>query len=169
MPIHFTDRRLGKSKLSLKEQLRYLQHLRRLYIHRYGLWSHIAQFLLVGLSGLCINLLILTALLALAVPGKIAAAIAIALSVLWNFGLNRRFSFSYARGGSIVRQFVAFVATCAVGAGVNYAVTLAVWDVFRYKQVAASIGVIAGTVFNFVGSRYVVFRARHLSRRASQR
>ncbi len=36
IPIHFTDRRLGQSKLSLKEQLRYLEHLRRLYVHRFG-------------------------------------------------------------------------------------------------------------------------------------
>ncbi len=36
IPIHFTERRFGKSKLSLKEQLRYLQHLRRLYMFKYG-------------------------------------------------------------------------------------------------------------------------------------
>ena len=36
IPIHFSDRRFGRSKLSLKEQLRYLQHLRRLYIFKYG-------------------------------------------------------------------------------------------------------------------------------------
>ncbi len=31
VPIHFADRQLGKSKLSLKEQLNYLRHLWRLY------------------------------------------------------------------------------------------------------------------------------------------
>jgi dolichol-phosphate mannosyltransferase len=35
VPIHFADRKLGSSKLSFKEQIRYLQHLRRLYVHRY--------------------------------------------------------------------------------------------------------------------------------------
>jgi dolichol-phosphate mannosyltransferase len=34
IPIHFADRRHGRSKLTLGEQLRYLQHLRRLYSHR---------------------------------------------------------------------------------------------------------------------------------------
>ena len=52
VPIHFSDRRLGKSKLSLKEQLRYLKHIRRLYNYKYGTWSHLAQFLVVGASGL---------------------------------------------------------------------------------------------------------------------
>src|SRR5262249_7023890 len=32
VPIHFADRKFGSSKLSFKEQLRYIQHLRRLYI-----------------------------------------------------------------------------------------------------------------------------------------
>lgn len=34
IPIHFADRRLGKSKLSLREQVNYLRHLARLYAFR---------------------------------------------------------------------------------------------------------------------------------------
>lgn len=34
VPIHFSHRRFGKSKLSFKEQLKYLQHLRHLYIYK---------------------------------------------------------------------------------------------------------------------------------------
>jgi dolichol-phosphate mannosyltransferase len=34
VPIHFADRRLGTSKLSVREQLNYLRHLRRLYAYR---------------------------------------------------------------------------------------------------------------------------------------
>jgi len=34
VPIHFADRRLGRSKLNLREQINYLRHLRRLYAHR---------------------------------------------------------------------------------------------------------------------------------------
>jgi dolichol-phosphate mannosyltransferase len=40
IPIHFDNRRYGESKLSFSEQLRYLKHLRRLYIYKYGTWSH---------------------------------------------------------------------------------------------------------------------------------
>jgi dolichol-phosphate mannosyltransferase len=35
VPIHFEDRKHGTSKLSFKEQLRYLQHLGRLFVYRY--------------------------------------------------------------------------------------------------------------------------------------
>ena len=36
VPIHFEDRRFGDSKLTLTQQLLYLQHLGRLYVFRYG-------------------------------------------------------------------------------------------------------------------------------------
>ena len=45
-----------------------------------------------------VNLLALTAFVSLRVPMKAAVALAIALSMLSNFALNRRFTFSYARG-----------------------------------------------------------------------
>lgn len=36
VPIHFRDRRRGQSKLTLRQQLFYLVHLRRLYAHKLG-------------------------------------------------------------------------------------------------------------------------------------
>jgi dolichol-phosphate mannosyltransferase len=33
IPIHFADRKLGKSKLSIKEQLNYIRHIGRLKGH----------------------------------------------------------------------------------------------------------------------------------------
>jgi dolichol-phosphate mannosyltransferase len=162
VPIHFDDRRFGESKLSLKEQLRYIQHLRRLYIYKYGTWSHLAQFLLVGVSGLIVNLVVLTVALRLDFSQKFAVALAIVISMFWNFGLNRRFSFSYARDQSIVRQFFGFVAACSVGAVVNYFTTMGLWEMIRYKQLAAIIGVAAGTFFNFAASRFVIFRSKHI-------
>ena len=162
VPIHFDNRRFGESKLSVKEQMRYVQHLRRLYIYKYGTWSHLAQFLAVGVSGLAINLLTLTALLHANVDEKAALAIAIVVSMLSNFVLNRRFSFSYARDQSIVRQFLGFVAACSLGALVQYFTAVSLWNVLRYKQVAALIGVVAGTFFNFAASRFVIFRSKHV-------
>jgi dolichol-phosphate mannosyltransferase len=162
IPIHFDNRRFGESKLSLKEQLKYIQHLRRLYIYKYGTLFHLIQFLVVGASGLVVNLAALTVVLGVGVKEKPAVAIAIGVSMLWNFGLNRRFSFSYARDRSIFRQFFGFVAACLVGAVVNYFTTLRLWEVTRYKQLAAVLGVLAGTFFNFIASRFVIFRAKHV-------
>jgi dolichol-phosphate mannosyltransferase len=78
--------------------------------------------------------------------------------------LNRRFSFSYARDRSIVRQFFGFVAACSIGAVVNYFTTMSLWHLLRVKQAAAVGGIAAGTFFNFVATRFVVFRAKHVRR-----
>lgn len=160
--IHFDNRMYGKSKLSVREQLRYLQHLRRLYIYKYGTWSHLAQFLAVGASGMVVNLLALTALLRLGEKPAPSVASAIGISIVWNFVLNRRFSFSYARTQSIVRQFLGFVAACSVGALINYFCTTALWNAFAYKQVAAAVGILAGTGLNFAANRFLIFRMKHV-------
>jgi dolichol-phosphate mannosyltransferase len=162
VPIHFVDRRLGSSKLSFKEQLRYLQHIRRLYIHRFGTLTHLAQFAVVGFSGALLNIALLTLGLEFGLRRELAVGVAIAISMVWNFILNRRFSFSYARNGSIVAQFFGFVSACSVGALINYWVTLSVWHRLPNGQVAALVGILAGLAFNFLMNRFFVFRRRHV-------
>jgi dolichol-phosphate mannosyltransferase len=51
VPIHFAERTRGESKLSVKEQFRYLEHLSRLYDFCYPRLSPIAKFMIV----LCIS------------------------------------------------------------------------------------------------------------------
>jgi dolichol-phosphate mannosyltransferase len=72
VPIHFRNRKLGKSKLSFKEQLKYIRHIRRLYIYKYPELSYLAQFLVVGGLGVVVNLTILTLALALGVSTKLS-------------------------------------------------------------------------------------------------
>lgn len=163
VPIHFGDRQYGESKLSLKEQLRYLQHLRRLGVYKYGEWSHAAQFAVVGASGVVVNLATLTILDLAGVAVWLAYIFAVGLSMVTNFLLNRRFTFSYARSGSIAAQFAGFITTCLLGAVVNYWVWFMALrslpePLQAYPQLAVPFGVAAGLVFNFFISRYVVFR-----------
>ncbi len=162
-PIHFADRELGQSKLSLKEQLKYIQHLRRLYIFKFGTWSHLVQFLAVGASGVLVNLSVLMLLTRLlTTPKPLAVAAAITLSMASNFMLNRRFTFSYARDQSIVKQFFGFCTACSIGAGVNFITTMLVHSAAPDLplEVAAIAGIAAGMGFNFLASRFVVFRSQ---------
>jgi dolichol-phosphate mannosyltransferase len=164
VPIHFEDRRFGTSKLTLKQQILYLQHLRRLYIFKYGAWTQLLQFLAVGALGTIVNLMVLTAFLALGLPMRGAVAGGIFIAMFFNFLLNRRFSFSATRHQSWFRQFVAFTVASSFGALINYAATvsaLARMPTMR-PQLAALIGIIVGTAFNFTASRYFVFRASHV-------
>jgi dolichol-phosphate mannosyltransferase len=169
VPIHFEDRQLGKSKLTARQQLLYIKHLRRLYTFKFGAWSQLVQFLTVGGLGTVFNLLLLTMFLHLALQAQASVAAAIALSMVFNFVLNRRFSFGEARKQSWLRQFVGFMAACSVGALINYAVTvLFMGPKFALRpQVAALFGIAAATAFNFVASRYLVFRSSHIRPPAS--
>jgi dolichol-phosphate mannosyltransferase len=162
IPIHFTDRQHGQSKLSFKEQMRYVQHVRRLYIYRFGFFTQLIQFLFVGTTGLVVNLLTLTLLLSLGVSERAAIVVAIAVSILSNFLLNRRFSFSHARNQSFFGQLLGFVSASSLGALVNYAVTVSLLPRVGVPQIAATIGVVCATGLNFLASRYLVFRRKHV-------
>jgi dolichol-phosphate mannosyltransferase len=166
IPIHFEDRQFGESKLTLKQQLLYLRHLRRLYIFKYGLWSQLMQFLVVGVLGTLVNLAALTLLMRTGLTVHTAVALAIFVAMCFNFVLNRRFSFSIARRGGWIRQFLSFVAASSVGAIVNYLTTVFVLAraITARPQTASLIGIAVGTLFNFVASRYLVFRASHVRR-----
>lgn len=169
VPIRFKDRVHGISKLTLKEQLKYIQHLRRLYIYKFGDPMHLLQFMTVGASGVVINLAVLTLLLLAGLPEAIALAGGIGTSLITNFLLNRRFSFSYARGDNIWKQLFGFTSASATGAVVNYAVALylrsaVLPDTSYAVHLAALIGIACGTGFNFIGNRYFVFKKRYVGR-----
>ncbi|WP_420862189.1 glycosyltransferase [Algirhabdus cladophorae] len=169
VPIHFSDRVYGESKLSFKEQLKYIQHLRRLYLHRFANAMYLAQFLVVGASGVAVNLIMLSILLAMGLPDAVCLAGGIGVSVITNFLLNRRFTFSYAKDGNIGKQFVGFVGASAVGACVNFAVSYALRNsIFEGSgsglYLSALCGIAAGMIFNYLGNRYIVFRKTHIRR-----
>lgn len=167
VPIHFKDRVHGESKLTLKEQLNYLKHIRRLYIHRFGNTMYFLQFIVVGSSGVVVNLATLTLLLWLGASEPLGLASGIAVSVVTNFLLNRRFTFSYARDRNPLTQFAGFVAASALGMAVNYSVALYL-TVYALPEspgaiyLAALAGIGCGMIFNFLGNRFVVFRKRFI-------
>jgi dolichol-phosphate mannosyltransferase len=169
IPIHFEDRVLGESKLTLTQQLLYLRHLRHLAIFKFGVWSHLMQFLVVGALGVLVNLSFLTLFTLFDVRENVAVALAIFLSIIFNFILNRRFSFSYARSGAWLRQFVGYVFASAAGALLNYVVTMSIHSRFEAVpvQVAAIVGIATGTFSNFFFSRYLVFRVKHIRTKKS--
>ena len=163
IPIHFSDRASGESKLSVRQQLLYIQHLRRLYMYKFAGISEMVQFALVGVSGVVVNLGVLKLALVVGASEPVAVATGIAVSIVSNFALHRRFTFSYARSGNIWRQFLGFLSASSFGAAINYVVTVWMRHAFGWLPVelAASVGIGAGLGFNFLANRFLVFRKRH--------
>jgi len=96
-------------------------------------------------------------------PLPVARGIAIWVAMSWNFWLNRRLTFSYARRGSALRQYVLFCGSCLAGAVISWSTCLGLClasEFFSEKKiVAATIGVLAGATVNYLLSRHVVFLA----------
>jgi dolichol-phosphate mannosyltransferase len=169
VPIAFTDRVLGESKLSLREQLRYVQHIRRLFLYKYGAWSEVAQFIVVGASGALVNLVSVTALLHAGLRTNFSIACAIAVSICTNFILNRRFTFSHSKSGHMPTQFLRYVASVSFGALINYFAAVLLLDLFpRFiPQLASLVGIVVATVANFIALKFIVFKRKHYRPRRS--
>ena len=157
-----------------------LRLVKRLADHRFGNASRLIQFCMVGASGMVVDLtcyalfqfLFARTWLA-AVPSPFgkqtldlaaAGAMAIGLALTWNFSLNRRLTFSYARGGSLVQQFVTYCLSNALGIALSFSLRMVLPDKFAFFQnhrlAAAVVGIVAATGISFSMSRWVVFRNR---------
>lgn len=160
IPIFFVDRKHGHSKLSVKEQLKYIRHLRRLYIFKYPEWAYLSQFLVVGIMGIFLNLGVLSLALMMGASVTLSLILGISVSLIFNFYLNRRFSFSYSRKGKISTQFIGFAFVCLLGAILNLQTAILSLSYFpnMSPQVAEIIGIAVATLFNYTLSRYVIFR-----------
>lgn len=139
-----------------------LRSLKRMFEAKAGKFASPIQFALVGLSGMVPDLVSFSILLSwLPLPAARGMAIWVAMS--WNFYLNRRLTFSYARRGSALRQYVLFCGSCLAGALISWSTCLGLClasDFFSQKKMfAAAIGVLAGAALNYLLSRHVVFLA----------
>lgn len=148
VPIRFANRRHGASKLSLREQLNYLRHLRRLYRFRFGDRARGAEFLLVGCSGALVDLGCLSLLLT-ELAFEVSRPIAILTAMAWNIILQCAITSQEFGDDSIAKQHVRSAAACAVGASVNWLTSIALIQsisaLAEIPLIAAAIGLIAGT------------------------
>lgn len=163
VPIHFSERKYGESKLSVKEQVFFLRHLRRLFQYRYPTWTEFVQFGMVGSTGVVIDLAIYLSVQAVfLVDHKIARAISFVGAASWNWALNRLITFTHREKMSKVIQWPAFLMTSSLGFAVNWGsyVTLTSYVPFfvEHKIIALLIGVLMGMGLNFMMARLFVFR-----------
>lgn len=157
--------------------------LKRLMNHRRGDLSRLAQFCVVGASGMFVDLSLFAIFSAwlsegwlsrrsILVRGEplawswiVAAAISISVALVWNFTLNRRLTFSDSRHGrSIPRQFLTYALGNALAVSLSFLIRLGLplqFDFFRdHRLTAAVVGVVVATGVSFSLSRWLVFRPR---------
>lgn len=163
IPIRFAKRLHGESKLSLKEQMKYLLHLKRLYEYKFKTLCEFIKFSIVGCSGMLIDLLFTYIAKDIwLLPFYIARVIGPILALTNNFFLNRRFTFANARAGNMGWQYASFVIVCIVGFLVNWLISVRLYHTVPFFAshylIASFAGILGGLTVNFLGSKFVAFR-----------
>jgi dolichol-phosphate mannosyltransferase len=157
-----------------------IRQLKRLADDRFGNASRLIQFCFVGASGMIVDLtfyailqaiLARTALAGMTAPVvggslglAIAAVLAVAIALTWNFSINRRLTFNDARRGSIGRQYLRYVLSNLLGIGVSLSLRLILPNTFgffrRHRLAAAVVGIVTATGISFSMARWFVFGHR---------
>ncbi len=181
-PARAMDVKVGVDDHYKSRQARFsdLRPLKRVLDSRFGIYSRLVQFCMVGASGMVVDLTFyalfqwILSFTGLATQKSamfggtwhlaIAAALSIAIALVWNFTLNRRLTFNDARSGSLPRQFCTYVFSNALAIALSFTVRLYLpsrVDFFnRHRLAAAVVGIVAATAISFTMSRWLVFARR---------
>jgi len=165
VPILFADRQKGESKLDVRVQAEYIAHLWRLYQFKYAVTFQFLKFCSVGFLGLIVDTVVLMFFVEFVrLDPRIAAIMAFSSAVTLNYLLNRSWTFDTQGITRISTSFAWFLGVCLAGLCVRLGVMHLLIEFFKmgigYRYVFASIfGILAATVFNFMGSKYLAFSA----------
>ena len=164
IPISFSDREIGESKLNLNQQVKFLRHLRRLYTARFGTFGEFLNYGAVGASGFVIDLLFYYLLQFIGMPHQLARALSFWPAVTSNWVLNRIATFGERERRPRGKQWVEFVLTSLIGFSLNWGLyyILTSQTVFfdDYRLLALIAGVAAASMFNFVMSSLFVYNEK---------
>jgi len=174
VPIHFADRKAGKSKLGGGEYLRYIDHVIMLYEYRKPWLSRYIKFSAIGGLGAVINTAVLwTANEIFFVYYLWASVLAFSVAVTSNYFMNRKWT--YRSKGSMPKQYSQFLAVSAFGLVLNLIILKGIVDVAMpaldfgkdkaslYLVVANLITIFIVSIFNFFVNSLWTFR--HETRR----
>ncbi|MCH2134358.1 MAG: glycosyltransferase family 2 protein [Phycisphaerales bacterium] len=168
VPIHFSTRRHGESKLTLKVQRDYLRHILRLARWKYPERSSFVPFAVVGAMGIGVYvalLAILESLFGRFIGNDLVIVLAIALTMCFNFFLDRKLAFWWAPQDQTGRQLLSFIVICSIPVIANFFVTrYFIVDDEMATPLAGVIGAAVASIlslfFNWGCSRIFVFSPR---------
>ncbi len=161
LPSTFRERQHGESKLDSKIALDFAA-LVTAKLTKDAISARFILFCLVGLTGIAVHLILLSALLAAALSFGAAQALATVGAIAWNFVLNNLFTYRDQRltGWRFVAGLVWFQVICAIGAISNVGIATWIYDYDSVWWIAGLGGAVIGTVWNFVVSAAFVWRQR---------
>jgi dolichol-phosphate mannosyltransferase len=156
----FGKRNAGKSKLGANIILSYISHLISL-LWISGKLIKFCKFCIVGLVGVAVNLGVLYFLTNAGLYYMISGAIALELSVLSNFFLNRTWTFKKeAKDTKIGTSIIKDHATRFAGVIINYACLFIFTEILNTFYITSmAIGIVIATIWNFTGNTLWVWKS----------
>ncbi|MBW1649696.1 MAG: glycosyltransferase family 2 protein [Deltaproteobacteria bacterium] len=163
IPIRFTNRTKGTSKLGLKEQINFILHLIKLYLFSYPKYAQFILFAAVGATGFVLDFLIYMGLQKLfGINHIVARGLSFWAAASSNWALNRNITFSARQKSLKLKQWIFFLITSSFGFSVNfgtyYFLTKYIYFFKKYLLTAFIIGIFAGLFINFILSASFVFK-----------
>jgi len=162
VPFVFTGREKGSSKLNIKPELEYLQHIWSLMRRKGETWRFI-KFCIVGGTGVGVNLGVYWLLTRLAgLTGSylnaLSLAIAFEASVISNFTLNDFITFTDRKAkssGNFFIRLLKFNLFSLVGFGIQQGALLLFYNVLGWNDlIAVIIGIIIATLWNYIANSW---------------
>lgn len=158
-PLQFAARREGESKLDRAVLFDFLAGLYDKTLGRV-IPTRFALFGTVGALGVLVHFAVLTSLLfSFGERFALAQTAAVLVAMSFNFWLNNWLTYRDKRlrgWGALLRGWLGFCATCAVGAFANVAIATFLEGQGLFWAFAALAGIVVGSVWNYaLSSRFV--------------
>ena len=170
LPFEFSDRETGTSKLKIKTIIEYAGQVADIALYSFTHhksaawreWKKVFKFGIVGITGIVVNLGILTLLMMAGISGEIALFIAIVVSILNNFIWNDLWTFrdsARKTATTIWQRLGKFYTVSAGGAIINYGVAILLAQFIGMKiDLADFVGILFGFIWNFTVNRRVTWK-----------
>ena len=150
IPIEFSSRKGGDSKLALRDQIEFLLNIPRLGFRN---TKDFIKYSLVGISGVFVNLGLYALLTRYYEVSEILAPlISIETALISNFILNNFWTFGKRTTHSRIRvKFLKFHLASGFSALINYSVFLALFLVFQLHDILANLlGIALAAIVNYL-------------------
>jgi dolichol-phosphate mannosyltransferase len=162
IPFTFEERYSGKSKLRLSQQIDYLKHIFSLS-KRSGELFRIFKYVLVGLSGVIVNLGILWLLTKyIGLPYYISGIISIETSIFTNFIFHNYFTFSdriSKKSNTFIIRLLEYNLNCSVGGLIKYGFLVFFTTIFHLHYLLSDLlGIALAFIWNYLMSNLYIWK-----------
>ena len=158
LPYTMRSRKKGESKLNTLISLEYFMLLLDKWLP-FIPWRFVL-FILVGFTGLFLHMTCLYFLLNAGISFVYSQIISTAIAILNNFYLNNKITYrdSQLSGINFYKGLVKFYLACSLGAVMNVTASYFIYNEFGIWWLAAFIGAIIGSIWNFAVNNYITWK-----------